>query len=248
MWTRAELKELARQGLSRYYGAGILAVLIAGLLGAGTSGIPIKGSVQVSIGKGSRPKIDISPFFRDPSFRTGFMLLFASTAIAAFLFGLALSCFLANVIEVGKCRYFSMSTLNQDDAGLGELFGGFRSGSYLNIVKIQFLRGLYEGLWSLLFIIPGIVKHYEYYMVPYLLAEFPDMDSSEAFRLSRRMMDGNKFDAWILELSFIGWCLLGALACGIGLLFVAPYEEATFAELYLKLREEHLGIPRFRPY
>ena len=82
------------------------------------------------------------------------------------------------------------------------------------------------------------------YMVPYLAAEYPDMDRKEVFRLSRQMMAGNKFATWVLELSFIGWYLLGLLACCIGGIFVNPYYEATMAELYLKLREERLGIPR----
>ena len=92
--------------------------------------------------------------------------------------------------------------------------------------------------------IPGIIKHYEYYMVPYLVAEYPDMDSREVFRLSKEMMDGNKLDTWVLELSFIGWYLLGLLICCVGMIFVEPYVEATMAELYLKLREERLGVPR----
>ena len=80
---------------------------------------------------------------------------------------------------------------------------------------------------------PGIIKHYEYYMIPYLIAEYPEMDSSEAFRLSREMMEGNKLDTFILELSFLGWYLLGLLACGVGMIFVDPYREAALGELYL---------------
>ena len=70
------------------------------------------------------------------------------------------------------------------------------------------------------------------------------MDSKEIFRLSKPMMDGNKFATWVLELSFIGWYLLGVLCCCIGGFFVNPYYEATLAELYLKLREDRLGIAR----
>ena len=72
----------------------------------------------------------------------------------------------------------------------------FGSGSYLKIVGTMFLRGLYIFLWSLLLFIPGIIKSYEYRMVPYLLAECPEMGNSEAFRISKEMMYGQKMEAF----------------------------------------------------
>ena len=73
-------------------------------------------------------------------------------------------------------------------------------------------------------------------MVPYILSENPEMKPMEAMRLSKEMMDGHKFNTWVLELSFLGWILLGLLACCIGTWFVQPYYDATFAELYAVLR------------
>ena len=85
----------------------------------------------------------------------------------------------------------------------------------------------------LLFIIPGIVKSYEYMMIPYLLAEHPEMTRQEAFAESKQMMDGNKWDAFVLDLSFIGWFILEKISFGLaGLFFVRPYYETVFAELY----------------
>ncbi len=242
MWEREELKERARQGLSRYYGIAILVVIVTGLLGGGIS---TGGGVKFSITKRFGPPMDANGFFDHSPFRLEFLLFFFMVLLMSFFVSLIFSVFVSNVVEAGKCRYFTMSTLNGDDAGFGELFGCFRSGRYFNTVKVQFLRKLYESLWTMLLIIPGIIKHYEYYMVPYLIAEFPDMDSREVFRLSREMMDGNKIDTFILELSFMGWRLLGLLACGVGILFEIPYEEATYGELYLKLRELRLGVPRW---
>lgn len=242
MWERQELKERARQGLSQYYGVSILAVIITGLLGGEIS---TSGGVRFSITKRYNISLDGSGFFGHVPFRLEQIFFFFMVAMITLVLSLAFSVFLSNVVEAGKCRYFTMSTLEGADAGLGELFGCFRSGRYLNTVKVQFLRKLYEALWTMLLILPGIIKHYEYYMVPYLIAEYPDMDSREIFRLSREMMDGNKFDTFILELSFLGWRFLGLLACGVGIFFEIPYEEATYAELYLKLRELRLGIPRW---
>lgn len=156
---------------------------------------------------------------------------------------LLVTIFATNIIAAGIVRYFTISELNGNDAGVGELFGCFSNG-YGRIALVMFLRSLFTGLWMLLLIVPGIIKSYEYYMVPYLVAEYPEMDRKEIFALSKQMMTGYKFDTFVLELSFIGWFLLGVLACGIGTLFVTPYYEATKAQLYLHLKEERLGIVR----
>ena len=106
----------------------------------------------------------------------------------------------------------------------------------------MFLRGLYTFLWTLLLLIPGIIKSYAYRMVPYILADNPKMGADNAITLSRKMMDGNKFELFVLELSFLGWYLLGLLALGVGILFVNPYYNATEAQLYLVLREKAIGL------
>ena len=113
------------------------------------------------------------------------------------------------------------------------LFDGFKLGYYGNVVKIMFLMELYLALWTCLFIIPGIIKLYEYRMVPYILAEHSDINHKEAFALSRSMMDGQKLDVFILDLSFIGWGVLSIFTCGIvGIFWAIPYKAATNAELY----------------
>ena len=93
-------------------------------------------------------------------------------------------------------------------------------------------------LWLLLLVVPGIIKAYEYSMIPYLLAENPNLSASEAFSLSKQMTTGQKMDLFVLDLSFLGWIILGAICCGIGLLFVQPYPEATKAEVYLILKQK----------
>lgn len=92
-------------------------------------------------------------------------------------------------------------------------------------------------LWLLLLIVPGFVKAYEYSMIPYLLAENPNLSASQAFSLSKQMTIGQKMDLFVLDLSFLGWIILGLICCGIGILFVLPYPEATRAEVYLILKE-----------
>lgn len=157
--------------------------------------------------------------------------------VVVLLFMLAFGILVSNVIKVGKCSYFMKQTAGVMETGVGELFSAFTR-RYGNTVAVMFMRDIQIFLWTLLLIIPGIIKNYEYYMVPYLLAENPDMTWQDARDLSSRMMDGNKFSVWVLELSFLGWDLLGSLLCGVGRAFVAPYKEATYAELYHTLRND----------
>ena len=103
---------------------------------------------------------------------------------------------------------------------------------YKNIVKIMFIRNLKIFLWSLLLIIPGIVKGYEYRMIPYLLAENPELTANEAITRSKEMMDGNKWRLFCLNFSFIGWDILAMFTFGIGNLWLNPYKEAAKAAFY----------------
>lgn len=165
---------------------------------------------------------------------------FLGVAIVFLILGAVLSIFVIPVMEVGKNRFYMESRGLGTSAGVGKLFWGF-SNQYLNIVLTIFLRNLFIGLGYILCVIPGIYLHYCYYMVPYILSENPEMKPMEAMSLSKEMMDGHKFNTWVLELSFIGWILLGVLACCIGTWFVQPYYDATFAELYAVLRRPYGG-------
>ena len=145
--------------------------------------------------------------------------------------------FLRNPAEVGTNRFFLKNA--RESASLKELLYAFRSGNYLNIVWAQFLVGLFIALWSLLLVIPGIIKTFEYMMVGYILADEPDMAAMDALRKSKQMMKGHKWNAFVLGLSFLGWELLGVLTFGIlDIFYVRPYVEATFAELYLALKQQ----------
>ena len=95
---------------------------------------------------------------------------------------------------------------------------------------------LYTFLWSLLFIIPGIVKSYSYAMTPYILLDRPELSPTEALKESEKMMNGHKMDLFILDLSFIGWILLSMLTCGVLILYVEPYMMATKTAFYLDLK------------
>lgn len=147
---------------------------------------------------------------------------------------LVIDVFVANPLEVGIRRFFTQN-LNQP-AGVKEITYAFDK-NYKNIAKTMFYRDLYTFLWSLLFIIPGVVKAYEYRMIPYLLAENPEMSKEEAFAASKQMMDGQKWRTFVLDLSFFGWIILSGLTCGIlSIFYVNPYVFSTEAALYERLR------------
>lgn len=216
MWTRAELKANAKQILRRTYWSGFLVMLLVDILTA-AQGMP---SLILQL-------------------EENFGLVFSVRTVSFVgFFALAYSVFLGNPIAVGKNYYFLHS--REHDPEISCVFSRFGDGNYLNVVCTMFLRSIKVFLWSLLLVVPGIIKAYEYYFVPYLLAENPRLSPAKAFELSRYMTDGVKFQIFFLELSFLGWYLLGSLAFGVGILFVGPYFEATIAELYMAQRAKVL--------
>lgn len=146
--------------------------------------------------------------------------------------------FVGYLVEVGGKHYFVRSA--QYDININYLGFSFVKERYFNIVKTMLWRGFLNFLWSLLFIIPGIIKAYSYSMVPYILGDNPNILYNRAVELSIDMTDGEKMDMFVLDLSFIGWYILGSILFGVGVVLVMPYDNATKAELYLVLRKNAL--------
>ena len=141
---------------------------------------------------------------------------------------------LVNPFSVGCCAFFKENA-EKGTADPGALEAGFRN--YWHVVSVMLLRDVYLLLWSMLFVIPGCIKAYSYRMVPYILLDHPELSANEVITRSREMMDGNKGNAFLLDLSFIGWYLLSILTVGLGLFFwTFPYVNNTEAALYLRLR------------
>lgn len=105
-------------------------------------------------------------------------------------------------------------------------------------ILLSFLIWIFTLLWSLLFIIPGIIKAYSYRMAFFILADNPELSAGEALQKSKEMMKGHKLDLFILDLSFIWWSLLVAITFGVALIYVAPYVGATQANFYESLKED----------
>ena len=160
------------------------------------------------------------------------MGILAIVALAIALIGGLLTIFVQNILTVGGCGFFVKNQSGMRPR-FDAVFDGFRSGCYGNIFSTMFIMQIKIVLWSFLLVIPGVIKGYEYMLVPYILAENPGMDRKMAFKISKRMMDGQKMDAFVLDLSFFGWHFLNTFTFGLlGLFFVNPYIQATKAELY----------------
>ncbi len=112
--------------------------------------------------------------------------------------------------------------------------------SYLHQMATMALRSIYTFLWTLLLIVPGIIKAMSYAMVPYILRDRPELSADETIDLSIKMMHGHKSELFGLYLSFAGWFILSLMTFGIGFFFLAPYVRTTVADFYEDLKA---GIP-----
>lgn len=150
-----------------------------------------------------------------------------------------LGIFVTPVFEIGCNKFFVRNATGE--GSVNQVLDGFRYGYGKNVLTMFLIR-VFIILWSFLLVIPGIVKAYSYMLVPYILADTPNISRREAMLMSRELMNGNKMDAFVLDLSFIGWQILNGFTVGLlGVFFVNPYIHATKAELYLTLRY-NIGI------
>ncbi|MBQ6621593.1 MAG: DUF975 family protein [Mogibacterium sp.] len=225
MWNRTELKLKGRKAFRSNYWPSVL----VGFLLALTSGSMV---TTASMSQQSGDQTGYSLYQLPP----GLAAFIASFAVVLLVAGLAISIFVFGPLQVGCSRFFLVNALQKAD--LKELGVPFNR-SYINTVKVMFFTGLFEALWTLLFIIPGIIKMYAWRFVPYILAEKPDIDQKEARELSAAMMNGHKWNAFLYDLSFIGWYFLGGLTLGlVNLFYTHPYKGASDAELYLAIRTQ----------
>ena len=267
MWSISELKQRAKESVKQHYWWFVLACIILSVVGGGGGGsvnIPSGASSDSNYSSSDDDYYDYDDDYYDDDYYdddyysdddsssdlsssvhsnlpvigmilgVGAVILFVIFAIA-----LVVSAFVFAPLRVGIYRFFMHAREGRRDfSDVGFVFG---CGQYMNVVKIMFLASLKNTLWYLLFIIPGIVKSYEYRMIPYILSENPGIESKRVFEMTKAMTDGEKGSIWLLDLSFIGWNILSVFTCGIlSVFWVNPYQQATFAELYATLREKSL--------
>ena len=223
MWTRAMLKTNARAALTKNYVNVVIASLIFAFISGAfsTSSAGNRGASSFTAGNLSKDFIS-------------FLTMILGIIIIIGIIGILLTIFVFNPLKVGVQKFFIEN--HYSNSGLSSLLWAFKT-NYSNTVKTMFLMQVYLFLWSLLFAIPGIIKSYSYRLVPYILADNPDMNSDDAITLSREMMNGQKFEVFVLDLSFFLWWILSSITFNIvGILYVFPYIYATDAELYLDIK------------
>lgn len=251
MWSRAELKQRGKFAFKKRYWVSVLVSLVL-MIATGTASSGFNGSNWRNEYRGDTTS-SITDFTSNPE-----SLTIAGVAIGIIMvvgiIALLIGIFVWHPLEVGGQRYFMEN--REYDARFDAMGYAFKSGHYGNVVLTMFLRNLFIGLWTLLLIIPGIVKSYEYRMIPFILSENPGMHYKDAFSISKNMMMGQKWNAFVLDLSWIGWMILTVFTCGLlGIFYVNPYMYATDAELYAVLRAHafHVGgvttneLPGFGP-
>lgn len=163
---------------------------------------------------------------------TELMLLTVSIIITA-----VLTVFVGNQILVGARRFFLKYRKNHP-VEVGELFKSYTDKTFLNVAKVTFIKDLSVFLWSLLCIVPGIIKAYEYAAVEYILAVNPTMEYTRALDLSKKVMNGHKMELFELQFSFLGWHILSLFTCGLlNILYIQPYLLIAEAEFFSYVRE-----------
>ena len=211
----SDLRYQARQTLAGKWGIAVLAGFLAALLGGLVSGG----------GAGLDLNLEEEELRHIPRVLLPYIMMLASIGGILGIVRVVVG----GPVKLGYCR-FLLKMHDGKEAEVRDVFSRFdRFGDGF---CLELLTSLYIMLWSLLFIIPGLVKAYAYAMAPFILEENPNMTPSEAIKASRELMDGHKFDLFCLHWSFFGWALLSVLTLGIGSLWLNPYMNAATAAFY----------------
>lgn len=148
-----------------------------------------------------------------------------------------------NILVVGKNRFF-LETVTYEHAPLTRVLFVYKVKRTKKTAFTMLMKNVFQTLWMFT-IVGGIIKYYSYYMIPYIIAENPDLPWKEVFRLSKQMTKGKKWKIFLFDLSFLGWEILSLLTARLLSVFlVVPYRNAAKAELYRQLREETIRLKR----
>ena len=229
MWNRKEIKEKAKNAFKANYWKTVVVSLLFLVIGGG-------GLLALNSGSGSGSEALVNQFGElSPEEMIAIVIALVGSLAVIGLISFLVRLFLLNPLMVGCQKFYRENA--EAPAEYSELGAGFKK-NYGNVVFTTFLTDLFQALWLMLFIIPGLVKAYSYRMVPFIIADNPEMKALDAITKSRDMMRGHKWKAFVLDLSFLGWLILSGITLGIlGIFYVNPYIFETNAELYLALKD-----------
>ena len=238
MKNASDFRAIARDALRGLWAMAVIVGLLASLMGGTTSGTP---SIEFDFDSGvasvevaGQAITSFGGHHNETHGGRGFFggIAAAGVALYAIIAAIAYAVLyftLGSVIQAGYAR-FNLDLIDRRELSYGTLFGYFPY--WRNLVLTKFRVAIKVFLWSLLLFIPGIIASYTYALVPYLLAENPNLSPEEAMERSRFLMDGNRMRLFCLHISFIGWDILATLTFGIGHLWLRPYKEAANAAFY----------------
>lgn len=269
MHTASQYRTYARNALKGRWGGAVLVTLIASIFGVGNGGgflnIELPGNLEETVSpvpenffvmsqeqktefaQNQMNKINeianelTNKFFSLPhAVQLGIEIGVGLAIITSIAYWI-----ISRGIDLGHRNYY-IKMCRGEFIGTRTLFT--RIGLSWKGVGLAIVSGLFIFLWSLLFIIPGIIAAFRYSMAPYIMAQNPDIGIMEALRESKRIMHGHKFDLFVLNLSFIGWMFVCVFTCGIGYLFLSPYMEAANAAFYLDVSGQFDSYNRTETY
>lgn len=174
-------------------------------------------------------------------FANNWLLLLAAWLVESAILGVLSFTFVGSVIVTGPLviglSAMQIKKVRNADSNLNfvDMFYGFTNGRFGNNIILGLLQTVFLFLWSCLFFIPGIVKSYSYAMSYYVSLDRPELGANDCITESRRLMDGKKWNLFCLDLSFLGWYIVGMLCFGVGILWVIPYHEMARANFYEEL-------------
>ena len=226
---RKELKSIAKNYLKKRYWIAVVASLIVAVF----NGEYLGGGFATHQTTSPNRWQTIQSFYEQNQ-HMFILLIIALAFIGLVLFAIAIAynLFIVNPLLVGKKRFYLEN--RGESPEIGRIFSLFGQ-HYLNVVYVMFRKNLSIFLWSLLLIVPGIIKAIEYSFISYQLAQDPSISYVKAKSISRALTSGQKWNIVALILSFIGWIVLCVLSAGLGFIFLNPYMEQTYAELYVYL-------------
>lgn len=228
MYTRAELKQNAKNALKGKWGSAILATII--FVGISFTVAFVLKLIENFVGIGTllvSKNIEIVPLVS--------LIVSIITSILEIL--------VIAPMTIGLYSYF-LNLSEENKPSVEIIFDGFKK-SFSNSVIMNILITVYTFLWTLLFIIPGIIKAYSYSMAFYIMAENPSISAGEAIKESMRIMNGHKMELFFLQLSFIGWAILAMFTCGIGFLWLVPYMNKTTANFYQSIKQDNVATVQY---
>ena len=253
MLRAADFRQQGREALTGNWGKAVGVGFVASLLGAGTtftgggsgngggnSSQSTDSMTNIMEGYGNSTGIDSIADLNGiipTEFQVAFLAIMSLIGFVTIMFML-LHFIVGGAVTLGYVK-FNLSLVDGKPATFADLFSEF--GRFGTAFVMQLLRGIFTVLWSLLFVIPGIYAAYGYAMTPYILLEHPEMTAGQAIKASKELMYGNRWRLFCLEISFFGWALLSGLTFGIGLLWLVPYMETSFAAFYREIRAEKYG-------